>query len=65
MNGIFFIQRERYILLILDNLIIFMIRRVRPVSANAERRKSEHRELCGLFNQLIPERYEDSKNERN
>ena len=37
----------------------------RPVSANSERRKSEHRELCRVFNQLIPEKYEDSKNEGN
>jgi len=32
-------------------------KRSRPVSANDESKKSEHRELCKLFGQPIPEKY--------
>ena len=32
-------------------------KRSRPVSANEEAKKSEHRELCELFGQPIPEKY--------
>lgn len=32
-------------------------KRSRPVTANEETTKSEHRELCELFGQPIPEKY--------
>ena len=32
-------------------------KRSRPVSANEETKKSEHRELCEVFRQPIPEKY--------
>lgn len=59
MKGISFSHKERYILLIDfgNSDYVHSKNGSRSVSANAKKRKCEHRKLCRVFGLPIPEKY--------